>query len=106
MFGSVVSGRWIKYCDRGRTCYAQPDHYIVGARAVVVFECKLTQCVAGVDQIRQLYRPLLESIYKRPVIGVLVCKWLVKEPDHLILDPRDALSFVTEDIFTWHWLGR
>jgi hypothetical protein len=74
--------------------------------SVLVAEIKLTQCAAGEDQIRQLYRPLLERIFRRPVVGVLVCRGLIFEPGALIEKPEDVIGVIDPRIFTWHWLGR
>jgi len=102
----MFAGRWIEYSDTGKRHFAQPDFFRVDPTRVTVFEVKLTQCPAGELQISQLYRPLLECIYQRPVIGVLVCRTLWYKPQALILNPEDALRIESDGVLTLHWLGR
>lgn len=85
---------------------AQPDAYLVGPHSVVVFEIKLTQRDSALTQIGQLYRPLLQHIYRLPVVGVVVCKNLVYSPGRFMIEgPHDVVDRVDEQIFTWHCLG-
>lgn len=104
--GSISAGHWFRYHDSNGVCFAQPDFYRECPRVVLVFEAKLTQCRAGEEQIRELYRPLLERVYDKPVVGVLVCKNLIYQPEHLIEGPEAALWTTRQEILTWHWLGR
>ena len=105
-FLAVRVGQWIQYADAIREGYAQPDCYVVLEKSVLVFEIKLTQCLAGELQIVELYRPLLELLYRKPVVGIMVCKNIVYEPVALIRRPEDLMDSVDPRIFTWHWLGR
>jgi hypothetical protein len=67
---------------------------------VWLFENKLTQCDEGWRQLNQLYKPLLELLFEKPVSGVLVCKHLTEIPKKLITSLDDV-----EDGSTFHWLG-
>lgn len=105
--GTIHEAQWIRFIDANGRGYAQPDHYWVGPRSVVVFEAKLTQRDEALRQIGRLYRPLLRHIYGLPVVGVVVCKRLVYRPGSWqVLGPEEVLGVVKEEIFTWHWLGR
>lgn len=79
---------------------------MVGPHSVILFEAKLTFHEGALIQITHLYRPLLQFIYKLPVVGVVVCKTLYTDQgDHLVLGPEELIDTQVEDIFTWHWLG-
>jgi hypothetical protein len=105
-FEDLIVGQWLEFVDEYGRGFAQPDIYLVGPHSVVVFEAKLTQRDSALSQIGQLYRPLLRFIYKRPVVGVLVCKNLRKDPGKwAIKSPGDVLDLTDEHIYTWHWLG-
>lgn len=99
------TGKWLEFVDSNGRGFAQPDHYFVLANRVVVFEAKLTQCVAGLTQLEQLYFPLLSHIYAKPCVGILVCRNLIEEPAHELKDFAEAIV-VPPGIYTQHWLGR
>jgi hypothetical protein len=105
-FEDLVVAQWLEFLDENGRGFAQPDVYLVGPHSVVLFEAKLTQRDSALSQIGQLYRPLLRFIYKRPVVGVLVCKNLRKDPGRwAIYSPAEVLDLTEEHIYTWHWLG-
>ena len=104
-FGAIFSGQWIEFHDYNGRGFAQPDHFLVLPDVVIVFECKLSQQESGLIQIGELYRPLLQKIYGKRVVGILVCKVLRRESKWLIDDPSLVFDHAKEDIFTWHWIG-
>jgi hypothetical protein len=105
----VYVEQWISYVDRRGPGYAQPDVFLVFPGHTVCFEAKLTQCEAGLLQISQLYRPLLRSIFKRPVVGVLACCNIVSSPGQYLLRSPELVAGglgCKEETYTWHWNGR
>ena len=74
---SWVHGAWFEFSDQNGPGYCQPDLYRVYADCVVVLEAKYTWVPEGHPQIEHLYRPILEKVYDRPCVGVVVCKNLV-----------------------------
>ncbi len=102
--GELFSGTWISFRDANGYGYAQTDHYILG-EAVLLVECKLTQNTDADGQLRFLYKPLLEHIYKRPVLMVQACKNLRWDPGPLeIQHPRERLED-KRDILLWNFRG-
>jgi hypothetical protein len=101
----VKAGVWIEFRDRNGTGFAQPDFFLPGPHSVLVFESKLTETDGGYSQIAALYRPLLRHIYQRPVVGILVCKTLIRRPDRLISAPAELLDTTEEATYLWHFLG-
>ena len=67
--GELFIGQWIHFLDANGKGYAQPDQYLVTPAAVYLFETKLTQSDQAESQTMELYAPLLEAIYKRPVVS-------------------------------------
>lgn len=104
-FSDVKCGQWIEFRDVNGTGFAQPDFFLVGPHSTVVLESKLTETDGGYSQIAALYRPLLRHIFRRPVVGILVCKTLIRRPDKLILAPAAVLDTTEEATYLWHFLG-
>jgi hypothetical protein len=101
----VQVGRWIEFCDANGGGYAQPDVFLVGPWSTLLFESKLKETQWGHSQIDELYRPLLRYIFGRPVIGILVCKFIQFAPENLIMHPGELLDETSEKTYIWHWLG-
>lgn len=94
---------WINFCDANGPGWAQPDFFVVRENSVLCFEAKLTQQDAW-GQL-QLYRSLLFHIFRRPILCILVCKYVKAVPlGGFILAPED-LPEGQELNCTWHWLG-
>lgn len=105
------SGSWLEYRGgentlRSGKAYAQPDHYIVQPEVILLFECKLTQTDEAEAQLVSLYTPLLEHLYKRPVLKTQVCKNIRHSIGPLeIHHPRELLAYPRSTPHTWNWIG-
>lgn len=74
---------------------------------MAVLECKLTDTSEARKQIRALYTPVLEKFYAKPVIGVVVAKYLTPNSRNIVYDLASALKSTEEsNIATLHWLGK
>lgn len=87
--GQFHPGQWIEFEDSKGLGYAQPDFYIVNSGGVLLLECKLSQTDTAWDQLYGLYKPLLEHIYKVPVVSVQVCKNLRQADPRIISDFKE-----------------
>ena len=94
---------WIGYTDSTGTNFCQPDIYIELPTYLLLLEIKLTQTESAEIQLRDLYRPILEWIYKKPVVMVQVCKNLRYRPKNEIQALRDATK--PGVLYTYHCLG-
>lgn len=74
---TLVSSPWFEFQDKNGRGYCNVDHYAVLDDKVLCFECKLTETWVAFSQILELYKPVLEHIYGKPVVAVQVCKHLV-----------------------------
>jgi hypothetical protein len=101
---AIILGQWFEFYDYNGHGFAQADAILLLQDKCVVFESKYTQCATGYTQITDLYRPLVEFVWKRPVVGVQVCKILTTPP--VIDDPRAAICAPAGTLLTWHFLGR
>ena len=103
----VFLDQWITYYDQGGLGFACIDAYVLGDRAVLLLEAKLTQQDHAWRQMETRYVPLLKHIYKLPVCTLQVCKNLVRkiEPG-FARTPRTLFESPEEGRFTWHYLGR
>lgn len=95
-------GKWFEFDDMNGMGMCQPDWIKVLPGAVLVLECKYTWVPSGRLQIAELYKPVLEHVYKRPVVGAVVSKVLVAGMDQAVASSlEDALRCGG----VWHWLG-
>ena len=100
------SQRWIRFADGNGPGWAQPDFYLVQPRRVICWEAKLSYVPEGLDQLTELYVPLLEHIYERPVLPILV----FKNPSGVTTEHTEFSDTFNlpafEDPYLWHWLPR
>jgi hypothetical protein len=102
----LESNRWIGYHDRNGPGYASPDAYIVGKKVTILFEVKLTGGPGGKLQMEGLYKPLLEALYSRPVVCLLVCRWVTEmTPGPFFDTPQDFLAS-KEPFGAWNFIPR
>lgn len=73
--GVLCHGPWIEFEDANGHGFAQPDWLLaVPGVCLVVLECKVTYTPFGVEQLRNLYLPLCESLFSCPISLVLAAK--------------------------------
>lgn len=73
-------GVWFKFVDAFGKGLAQPDLFLVAPAAVYVIEAKLGNVEAGLAQFAELYRPLLEHVFRRPAFGIVAARYLGAMP--------------------------
>lgn len=83
--------------------HAQPDAFLVLPKHILLYECKLTQTVNAFLQMAQLYVPLLEQIFERPVMTLQVCRNLRYTPE-AERTPQELIANPEYGNFTWHCL--
>lgn len=102
--GTVTNRSWVQFRDGGGYGYAEPDGWIEYPDRIFLFECKLTGGVAGKMQMEGLYKPLLEKIFGKPCVCLLICKWINPgTPGPFFGSPEDFLRS-GERFGTWQWL--
>ena len=69
-------GPWFEFCDANGPGYCQPDFVFSRRGELFVVECKLTHRPESELQATQLYRPVLEFVYKTPVKCIVAAKSL------------------------------
>lgn len=97
--------QWLSFCDAHGLGWAQPDSFIDRGDVVIVIECKLTQADGAESQCCELYKPLLERIFQKPVICIQVFKNLRYEIRGKMLNDFSDLLTLTEGYWLWHNLG-
>lgn len=73
----AARGVWWSYRDANGPGLCQTDFLIVGETWAVVLECKHTWTAEGMEQLQDLYLPVVRMALDRRVVGVQVCKHLV-----------------------------
>lgn len=118
LVGELNSAQWLHWCGswlelrEGVSClrsgkaYAQPDHYIIQEKCILLFECKLTQTDEAEVQLVALYEPLLEHLYKKPVLKIQVCKNIRHAIGPLEINNLvELLAYPRSAPHTWNWIG-
>lgn len=100
-----LSSQWFSFHDAAGHGYCQIDHLVLFPTGVLLIECKLTQTDSAFLQMSQLYVPILEFIYKRPVITLQACRGL-RYPPQALREPLGLLAQPEFGNFTWHYSGR
>lgn len=88
--GNIYKEQWIRFKDGSSIHHCRPDTIVDQWDRVVVVESKLSlrQLSKGLAQLR-LYRPLLEYIFDKPVVGILAFR-------HWTVGSRDILPMIRE----------
>ena len=101
--GKLYSDLWLMFEDSGGNGFAQPDHFLLQPERIVLLECKLSQNTTAWAQIEGLYKPLLEHLFQRPVLGVQVFhRMRYEEPGRPTLSKHRELVF--EDGAIWPFI--
>lgn len=80
---------WIEYLDDNGLSWAEPEAVVIRPTELILFEVKLTGCQYGLEQMRDLYAPLLSSIFLRPVRGLQVCRAVCRSTPGPYIDSVD-----------------
>lgn len=111
-------GVWWSYRDANGPGLCQTDFIIIGEIWAVILECKHTWTTEGMEQLNDLYLPVVEMATSKKVLGVQVCKHLV--PHHtgpVYADLSSAVTAARSGEMTWpkafhptrtvtlHWRG-
>lgn len=75
------TGQWFRYFDVGGEGWCQTDCLVLGEREVMVVECKLSDTEEAVRQVEGLYFPVVEMVYGKRALGMVVVRNLVAETE-------------------------
>ncbi len=103
-------GQWFEYWDVNGPGMCQTDLLIVGAKTVLVMECKLSNVDEGRAQLRGLYLPVAQMVWpEKDVLGIVVARHLSRESalGNVRTSLRDAVELARQgELPTLHWLER
>lgn len=105
---AAMHGQWVEFWDAGGKGWCQPDLILDTQLGLVVLEAKYTWTEEGHQQIERLYVPVLEKIFARPVVGMVVCRTLVPEVElgWVCRDLDSAIRRAASGHRTvLHWIG-
>ena len=100
---SISHGQWFCYRDKNGKGIAQLDFLLMEVNQTYIIEAKVTQTQDAEEQLKWLYRPLVEFLTKISVLLINVCKNMVEVPDKekLITHPLSAQD--DGAIYLWHF---
>lgn len=107
---SASHGQWFEFEDKFGAGYCQPDFLLnFRPRCMIVLECKLSWTFDAVEQLDNLYRPVVEKVFGVPAVGIVVTKNLARLPPGYwkICATLGAAVEAAEksQMSIWHWLG-
>jgi hypothetical protein len=103
-------GQWWHFLDDGVPFWCQTDLVLLGAKRILVIECKLTNYAEGREQLLRKYLPVLRAAYpEREVLGVVALRHLSALPVDIPLfqSLRDVIAAPQRlgIVPAFHWLG-
>lgn len=101
-------GQWFTFVDAAGPGFCQPDFLRELSDCVVVLEAKLRWVPEAHTQLEQLYRPVVERCYRKPVVALAVCKVLVPECNGAIAQtlPSALAAAQRGASVVLHWSGK
>ena len=106
--GGWTRGQWIEFMDAAGHGYCQLDFHHCCLDGVVVLESKLSWVPEGHSQLELLYRPVVEMIWGKPMIGLVVAKRLTPECKAAIAQtlPSAINAAKSSRKVVLHWTGK
>lgn len=104
LYPEALHGQWWAFEDDSGSGYCQTDLLIVGPKAAVVFECKLTLVEQAFEQLSELYLPVVERALSLPTTGIVVTRHLRRSEKLVVGSLAEALEQSQETIPVLHWL--
>lgn len=104
-------GIWWEFQDQNGPGWCQTDLVLVGARSVLVLECKYSATDEAWGQIEHLYRPVLERALGQEVLGVQVARNLYGKPQpgiqicHTLVEAISIARNARRPLLHWKGLG-
>lgn len=86
----ALRGVWWSYRDANGPGLCQTDFIILGEIWAVILECKHTWTSEGMEQLRDLYIPVVEMATDKKVVGIQVCKHLVPQYSGAVYDSLES----------------
>lgn len=106
---AMCHGQWFEFGDVNGKGHCQTDLLTDLGNSVLVLESKYTWTPDGQRQLDWLYRPVVERVWAKPMLGVVVCKTLVAEMPREVQVVGDLGAAIDA---AWHgrtvvlhWLG-
>jgi len=105
----VVHGPWIKFEDSQGEAYCQPDGVGLLPDLAVVIESKYTENKVGAYKLENLYGPLCEALWGRPVVLILAFHNVAfsQDPSRKVqsLSPDVVRNLRRNTVYNYHFLG-
>jgi hypothetical protein len=101
-------GQWLIFQDSAGPGYCQLDFYFECADGIVVLESKLSWVPEGHSQLELLYRPVVEKIWGKPMIGLVITKRVTPECKGAIAQNLPSAISAARSVrnVVLHWTGK
>lgn len=107
---NMVHGQWFSFKDKNGQGYCQVDLLQIGSDAILVIEVKNTWTADAHDQLERLYKPVVEHVYKRPMIGLVMVRYLTPQISKHVVVVNSVLNGIAAARLgsqaVLHWPGR
>lgn len=102
----AIRGQWFEFEDRNGRGYCQTDLLLpVNFGKVAVLECKYTYTWEGLQELANLYLPVVKMALRREAVGVMVCKRLIPTAGQVQGSLPAALAVASGQPSCWHWIS-
>jgi len=107
---TAVRGQWWRFRDANGPGLCQTDFIIIGKVWVAILECKHTFTDEGVEQLEQLYLPVVQMAEDKQAIGIQVCKNLSSHCSGKVYNTLESAIIAARApgptrLATLHWRG-
>ena len=106
IIGTLYEGQWFYFEDNNGYGYCQTDILLETNSFIFILECKLTYTSWAWQQLRRLYKPVVEKVFNKPSITIQVCKNIHYIPGGMIESLAQVMDNPKDGLLTWHFLGR
>lgn len=97
---------WFYFEDANGPGWCQPDILLADGTDLFILEAKLSDCEAGVRQLKELYLPVLRHVLGNRVYGITVSRYLTRKTDTKLVTDDLGIAMLTarnHQIPILHW---
>jgi hypothetical protein len=105
----MTPGQWWRFVDGEGEGWCQTDLIVERGNFSLVLEAKLSWVAEGHSQLEKLYKPVVERALGKPMLGIVVTKYLKPNIPRWVKVEGDFESALRASAAgrpsVWHWLG-
>lgn len=100
-YGNIVCNPWIEFLDDDDWKLCQPDAVVELPDRMLVLEMKLRQQMDAYAKIRNLYMPIVEDYWRKPVSGLQVTRSIRENQGFFYSGLQAEFDLPINEVGTW-----